>query len=171
MEADVEPDTTIRKCTEVAAANRVRNGDNSSAQVNPDPMCLTSFGDDSTKSLVLSHRDDALVDKGAAPKPCVAPVKMRTLTATDGLVLAGKASSATRINFHQPPLCFCPMEEINLKTSIQHATTHSSFWKLKVVQTKTRQTLVFGSGGFTDYQRACSFLGGSRALLCGEVSV
>ena len=69
-------DKKTRKRTEGAvAANGAKHiGDSSSAQVSPDPMCLTSFGDDSTEPLALSRRKDALVDKGAAvPKSCLPP--------------------------------------------------------------------------------------------------
>ena len=105
-----------------------KTGDNSSAQVDPDPRCLISFGDDSAEPLPLPCRDDVLVDKGvAAPKPCISAVEMHTLTATGGLLPAGTASSATRTNSHQPPLWFCTTEEIDLRTSIQYATTYSSF--------------------------------------------
>ena len=117
MEADVKPDPKTRKRTEDAAADRAISGDNSSAQV--DPMCMTSFGDNSTEPLTLPRRDDALVDKSAAaPKLCRSPVEVGTLTAAGGLLPAGTASSATRTNFHQPPLWCCPTEEINLRTSI-----------------------------------------------------
>ena len=128
MEADIKSDTKPRKHTKDAAADRVISGDNSFAQVDPDQMCLTSFGDDSTEPLALPRRDDALVDKGvAAPKPCFSSVEIRTLTATGGLLPAGTASSATWPNFHQPPLWFCPTEEVDFRTSIQYATTYSSF--------------------------------------------
>ena len=41
MEADVISDTKTRKCTENAAADRAKHGDkSSSAQVEPNPMCL-----------------------------------------------------------------------------------------------------------------------------------
>ena len=64
MEADVTPDTKTRKHTEDAAADRAKHGDkSSSAQVHPDPICLTSFGGDSTKPLALPCRDDAMVHK------------------------------------------------------------------------------------------------------------
>ena len=139
MEVDVKSDSTTRKRTEDAAADQVICGDNFSAQVDPNPMCLTSFHDEFTEPLALPCRDDALVDKGAVvPKPCLSPVEMRTVTAAGGLLPASTALSATRVNFHQPPLWFYPIKEINLRTSVQYATTYSSFWKLKVLQTKTR---------------------------------
>ena len=47
-EAEVPADKKTRKRMEDVAAERVISGDNSSAEVGPDPMCLTSFVDDST---------------------------------------------------------------------------------------------------------------------------
>ena len=49
-------------------ADQAKHGDRCSAnQVNPDPMCLPSFGDGSTGPLALPcSRNEALVDKGAA---------------------------------------------------------------------------------------------------------
>ena len=63
-EAYVKSDTTTCKRMENVPADRVISGNSSSAQVDPDPMCLTSFGDNSTEPLTLPYsRDDALVDK------------------------------------------------------------------------------------------------------------
>ena len=117
------------------------SGDSSSAQVDPDPMCLTSFGDDSTEPPALPRcRDDALVDKDAvASNPFLSPVEVRTLTATGGFLPAGTTSTATRTIFHQPPLWFCPTEEMNSRTSIQYVTTYySSCWKMKVLDKKIK---------------------------------
>ena len=87
-EADVKSDTKTRKRTEDVAADRMISGDNSSAQVDPDPICLTRFGGDSTGPTALPcSRDDALVGKGAAaPKLCLSPTEMRMLTAAGGLL-------------------------------------------------------------------------------------
>ena len=134
MEADVIKNIKTRKRTEgTATTERVTSGDNSSAEVDPDPICLASFGDDSTGPPALPcSRYDALVDNGAAaPKPCLSPVEMHTRTAAGGLFHAGTASTATRTTFDQLPLWFCPIEEPNLRTSNQYATDYSSFWKIK----------------------------------------
>ena len=40
-------------------------------------------------------------------------------------------------------------------------------WR-NVLETKSRQTLVFDPGGCTGRLRACPFLGGRHALLCGR---
>ena len=103
-------DTKIRKRTEDAAADQAKHENSCSAKTvdAPPPMCLTSFGNESTEYPSHTCRDDALVDKGvAAPKPCLLPVKVRTLTAADGLLPTGAASTATRNLFHQPPIWFC----------------------------------------------------------------
>ena len=108
MEADVKSDAKTRMRTEDVAGDRVIIGDSTSAQLDPDPMCLISFGDDSTGPLALPcSRDDALVDKGAAtPKPCLSPVQMRTLTAAGGLLPAGTASTAMKTTFSRPRFCW-----------------------------------------------------------------
>ena len=125
MEADVTTDTKTRKRTEGAAAvELVMSGDNSFAEVNPDPIYLASFGEDYT--LPPGHsctRDDDLVDNGtAASKLCLSPVEMRTLTAAGGFLPAGNAYAATSITCYQWRLWFFPTEETNSeRTSIQHA--------------------------------------------------
>ena len=104
MEADVKSDTETRKRMEDFAAERVISGDNSSAQVDTDPMCLTSFGDDSTRTPAQPcKKNDALVDNGAAaPKPCLSPTEMRTRTTAGNLLSAGTASTAMRTIFPRP---------------------------------------------------------------------
>ena len=163
IEVNGPTDTKTRKRTENAAADQeLKHEDSCSAnQADPDPMCLTSFGRDSAGLLAFPClRDDALVKKGAAaPKPCISPVEMRTQTTTGGLLLTGTASTATRTIFDQPPLWFCLTEEICSRTSIQYATYYSSLWKMKVLETKSRQTLVLDPCGSTGRLRACSFLG------------
>ena len=95
MEADVKSDTKTRKRTEDAAADRAKHGNkSSSAQVDPDPMCLTSFGDDSTEPPALPCRDDAMLDKGAEALKSLSPVEMDTLTDAGGLLPASIASTA-----------------------------------------------------------------------------
>ena len=52
--ADVPTGKETRKRAEDVAADQTEHGDSCSAKkVDPDPMCLTSFGDDSTKSPAL----------------------------------------------------------------------------------------------------------------------
>ena len=116
-------------------------------------------------NLPFPRRDDVLVGKSAAaPKPCFSLVEMRTPKAASSLLPAGTASTIKRSVFHQSPLWFCPTEDINFRTSIQYAM-YSSFWKMKVLETKSRQTLVFDPGDSIDRLRACPFLKRWSALL------
>ena len=99
IEADVTSDKKTRKRTEgAAAAERMLSGDNSSAQVDTNPIRLTSLGENSTGLPALfCPRDDALVDNGTAtPKPCLSPAEMRTRTAAGSLLPAGTVSTAMR---------------------------------------------------------------------------
>ena len=93
MEADVLADKKTRERTEGAAkAVQLVHGDNCSAnRVDSDPMCSTSFGDDSTGPPTLPCSwDDAQVGNGAAaPKSCLSPLEMRSPIATGGLLLTG----------------------------------------------------------------------------------
>ena len=74
MEANGLLDIKTRERTEgAAAAVQAKHGDSCSAnRVYPDPMCLTSFGDNSIGPPALPRsRNDALVGNGAAaPKSC-----------------------------------------------------------------------------------------------------
>ena len=101
---------------------------------------------------------------------------MRTPTVAGGLFPAGTASTAKRTTFDESPLWFCPTKAINLRTSNQYATDYSSFWKMKVIQKKSMQTLVFDPGGSTGRLHACPFCanmtrislkGGSRLVAAG----
>ena len=171
MEADVTADRKTRERTKgVAAVVQVNHGDSCFAKrVQAGPTSSTSFSMNAEPP-ALTRRDDVLVDIGAvAPKSRLSPLKMRTPTAADGLLSASTASTVTRTAFDQPPLWFCPTKEVNLKTSKQYSTDYSSFWKMKVSQTKSMQILMFDPGGFKVRLRACPFLGTWRALLCGKV--
>ena len=106
IEADVAADKKACERTEgAAAAVQAKHGDSCSAKrVQAGPTSSTSFGM-KAESPALHRRDDVLVDIGAeAPKPCLSPVEMHTLTAADGLLPAGKTSTATMITFYQLPL-------------------------------------------------------------------
>ena len=96
---------------------------------------------------------------------------MRTPIAAGGLLPAGKTSTATTTIFQQLPLGFCLTKEIKSRTSNQYPMDYSSFWKLKAIETKSRQTLVFHPGGSAGHLRACPLLGTWRALLCGKIFV
>ena len=171
MESDVPADTKARERS--CSANRV----------DPDPTCYTSFGDDSTGPLALAcSRGDALAGNGAAaPKSCLSSLEMRSSTAACGLLPAGEASTTTRITFFKSCLPFCPTEETDSAgTSTQYALYYnSSFWLnqlstlswRRVIQTKSKQNLVFDPGGSKGRLHPCPFWGTWCMLLCGEVLV
>ena len=173
-EVDIPAEKKSRKRMEgTAAAYQTKHniGDSSSAQVDPGPTSSTSFGM-KAEPPVLPRRDGVLVDKGAAaPKPCLSPAEMRTLTTAGDLLLAGKASIATRIIFYESYIWFCQTEDINSRTTVQYAMDYNSFWKMEVLETKSRQTVVFDHGGYTGRLCTCLFLGTWRTLLCGEFFV
>ena len=102
-EEDVQPNIKIRKRTEDAGADRVKNGDISFARVDDSLTSLTSFDMLAERPALLMFRDDVLVDKVTeAPKPCLPPVEMRTPTAADGLLPAGTTYTAMGIIFTLP---------------------------------------------------------------------
>ena len=175
MESDVKADKKTRVRTEgAAAAVQAKHGDSCSAKrAQAGSKRSTSFSDDSTKPPALPRsRNDALVGNGAtAPKSCFSLLEMGTPTVAGGLLPTGKTSTATMSIFQQLPLGFCLTKEIKSRTSNHYAIVNSSFWKLKVIETKSGQTLLFDPGGSTDQLRTWPFLGTWRALLCGEVSV
>ena len=136
------------------------SGDSFFAQVDPDPMCLASLSDDSTKPLALPHcRDDALVDKSAvASKPCLSSIEMRTLPTARGLLPAGTASIAMRTIV---PGSFFSWSLGEIKKSTSRTNNQlAPLCKWRFIQTKSRQTLVFDPGGSTGRVSACPFLGG-----------
>ena len=167
METDVPTDTKTCERMEDAVAVQAEHANRCSAnQVYPDPMCLTSFGDDSTEPPALPcTRDGALIDNGAAaPKSCLSPVEMRTPTAAGGL-RPGTASTAMMTIFPQPIFSWNFGETKKYTSRINYNLGPS--WR-RVIQTKSRQTLMFNPGGFTSSFCACPFLRTWRALLFGE---
>ena len=87
--ADGQANTETRERTEGAAtAVQAMYGDNCPVdQVDPDPMCSPSFGDDCTGSPAPPcSGKNTLVDNGvAAPKSCLPSLEMRSPTAAGGL--------------------------------------------------------------------------------------
>ena len=183
MEADVPPDKKTREHMEGAAtAVQAKHGGSYSVKrVRIGPIRSTSFGV-KAEPPTLPCRDGALFEKGAAVlKSCLSLREMRTPTTAGGLLPTDKISTATRTACDQPPLWFCPTEEINLRSSLQYASYYNSFRRIhnllaapsirRVIETKSGQNLVFDPGGSTGCLRACPFLGRGRALLCGEAFV
>ena len=161
--------TKTRNRMEDVAAERVIGGDHYLAEVDPDPICLTSFGDDTTGPPAFPcSRDDALVDNGAAaPEPCLWPAEMCTRTAAGGLLPAGTSSTAIRTIFSRSLSSWTLGEEVKGKTSrTNNNQLAPSYWR-KVIETKSRQTLVFDPGGCTGRLRSCPFLGRWHALRTG----
>ena len=153
------------------------HGDSFSAsRVYPGPKAnSTSFGV-KAEPHALPCRDDVVVENGAtAPKSCLSPLKMRTISAADGLLSTGKTSTATKTTFNQPLLRLYSTDKTNLWTSIPPAWYDSSFRRNKllaapscrsVIGTTSGQNRMFDPGGSQGRLRACPFLG---KLLCGEV--
>ena len=166
MEADVPTGTKIRKRTEAAAADQAKHGDSCSAKrvdAGP-PMCLTSFGDDSTEPSALPCRDDVMVDKGAAaPTPRLSPVEMRTPIATGGLLRAGTAATAIRTMFSLSFPSWTLREETKENKSRTNNNQLAPFCRRKDIQMNSRQTHVFDPGGYLGRLRGCLFLGERHA--------
>ena len=187
MEAGGPTDTKTRKRTEGAAtAVQAMRGDGFSARrVEPGPNTnSTSFGV-KVEPPALPCKDDVVVKSGvAASESCLPSLEMRSSTATGGLVPTGKASTATEINYNQPPLRFCSTKETDLeanckKTSIPSASYDSSSvfqernlsatpYCQGIVDTKSRQNRTFDPGGSRGHLRACPFLDrGARWFVMG----
>ena len=180
MMADGQADTKTRERTEGAAtAVQAMHGDSCSANwIDPDPMCSISFGGDSTGPPALSCLgDDALVDKGAAvPKSYFSPLEMRTISAAGGFFPTDKTSTATKTTFDHPTLWLCLTEETNLGTSIQSASYNRSIWRntllappscWRVIETNSRQNMMFDSGGSRSSPRLPVFGNVARVVLWG----
>ena len=114
MEANVPEDEKTRERTESAAtAVQAMHGDICTAKrVQAGPTASTSFGV-KAEPPAFPCRDNLVENGAAAPKLCLSPLEIRTSTAAGGLLLAGEASTTTRITFYQPRLRFCRTEEAN----------------------------------------------------------
>ena len=171
-EANVEPDTKTRKHTEGAsAADRVKNGESSSARLDDGLTTLTNFGMIAKPPAPEKYISDALVNKGAeTPKPHLPLRKVGILSsAAGGLLSAGTASTATRTIFQRRRFSWSLDEatkEITGRTNFNPLAPSS--WR-KVIQKKSRKTLVLDCGGCSCRLRDWPFLEGWRALLRGEV--
>ena len=150
-EADVEPDTKTRKRTEdTSAADRVKNWDSSSTRVDDGQTSLTSFGIIAEPLLKAPEKylGDALVNKGAeVPKPHLPPMEVSIPSyAADGLLSSGTVSTSMRAIFPQPLFSWRLGEETKERTGQANLNQVApSSWR-KVIQTKSRQFLVFDTG-------------------------
>ena len=60
--------------------------------------------------------------------------------------------------------------EIKSRISNQYATDYSIFCKMKALEAKTKQTLVFDPGGYTGRLRSCPFFGNVARVCVGRFS-
>ena len=135
MEADGPANTKTRERTEGAAtAVQSMHGDSFSARrVDPGPNTTsTSFGM-KAEPPALPCRDDVVVEnRVAASKSCLSSLKMRSPTASGGLIPTGKASTVTKTTFNKSRFRLYATEEMKSKenilwTSIPSAWYDSSF--------------------------------------------
>ena len=159
---------TRERTKDAAAAVQANRRDSCSAK--RVQASSTTFGM-KAEPLTLPCRDDVLIENGTtAPKSRLSLLKMRTPTVAGGLLPADKASTSTRIIFYQSRRRFCPTKETNSeRTSNRYASYYSIFWRiisllaapscLRVIKTKSGQTLGVDPGGSTGHLRACPFLG------------
>ena len=150
MKADVQDDKKTRESMEDLAQDG-RLGDISSDRVH-DPIRLTSFGDqDFTEPPALPCRDDALVNQGhEVAKPCLSPVEMRKSTSAGSLLHTGAASTIKIQGTSFPPQLVPwslreTSEEKNNCTRQTFAKYNGS-WHPKMIETKSRQNVVFDRG-------------------------
>ena len=139
--------------------------------VGHDLMHLTSFGDDSTEPPIPEKSiDDALFDEGnEVLKQCPSPVGIRTLTAAGGLLPASTAFTAIRTIFPRPLFSWSLGEETKGRNDWTSFSQLAPLCWRGVIQTKSRQTLVFDPDCWPGHLRGCPFLGGRHALLSGYV--
>ena len=139
-------------------------------------MRLTSFGDkDYTEPPALPCRDDALVNQGhKVVKPCLSPMEIRKSTSAGSLLDAG-ATSITKTQATNFPQQLFPWsfretsEEKNICTRQTFAKYNRS-WHPKVMETKSRQNMVFDPGGLSGCLCGCPFWeGGARCIVGGLI--
>ena len=172
MKADVQEDNKTRESAEDFAQDG-RLGDISSDRVH-DPVRLTSFGDqDYTEPPALPCRDDALVNQGPeVAKPCLSPVEMRKSTSAGSLLNAGAASTIITQGTNFPPQLLPwsfreTNEEKNVCTTRQTFAKYNRSWHPKVIETKSRQSVVFDPGGLSGCLCGCPFWEGDARCIVG----
>ena len=143
MEADVKSDTNTRKRAEDAAADQAKHGNRCFAKrVGAGPTSLASLGKIAKPPLAPKKCiSDALVDKNAtAPKPCLSPEEMRTLTAAGGLHPTGIPSTAMTTIFPRPCFSWSLGETKKHTSRTNNQLAPFGWWR--VIQTISRQTRV-----------------------------
>ena len=151
------------------------NRNNSSARrVDDGPTSLTNFGKIAKPPLAPEKCiGGALVNEGhEAPKRYLPPVEARMLSsAAGGLLSSGTASTAMRTVFPRPFLSWSLGRETKRRAGRTNFDQLAPPYWTRVIQTKSRQTLLFDPGGCTGHLRACPFIGGWRAFFFGEAFV
>ena len=168
--ADAQDDKKTRESTEDFAQDR-RLGDISSDRVH-DPMRLTSFGDqDYTEPPALPCRDDALINQGhEVAKPCLSPEEIRKSTSAGSLIHAGATSTKTQGTNFPPqlfPWSFHETSEEKNNCTIQTFAKYNRSWHPKMIETKSRQNMVFGPGGMSGCSCGCPFWEGDTLCIVG----
>ena len=150
------------------------NEDSSSERrVDDGPKSVTSLGMIAEPPASQQCIKDALVNKSAeTSKPQLPPVKVRMLSsAAGGLLPAGTASTAMRTTFSRPLPSWTLGGETKERSSRTNLNQLAPLCCREILKTKSRQTLVFEPDDCSGRLRGCPFLGGWRALLCGEIFV
>ena len=172
MKADVQEDKKTRESTEDFTQDG-RLGDISSDRVH-DPMRLTSFGDKHhTEPPALPCRDYALVNQGyEVTKTCLSPVKIRK-SISAGSLLDAAATLITKTQGTNFPPQLLPWnfretsEEKNISMTRQTFAKYNRSWHPKVVETKSRQNVVFDPGGLSGCLCGCPFWEGDARCIVG----
>ena len=179
IESDVQTDTKTRERMEGAAtAVQAMHGYSFSAnRVHPGSKITSTSFVMKAEPPALPCKDDVLVENGAAaPKSCLPPLEMRTTTAAGGFLPTGKTTTAIWTTLDRPTLWFCLTEDESLRTSTSYALYYnSSFWLnqlpasswRRLIQTKSRQNLMFDPGGSRSFPRLPVFGNVARVALWG----
>ena len=135
---------------------------------------LTSFGDqDYTEPPALLCRDDALVNQGhEVAKPCLSPVEIRKSTSAGSFLHAGETSTTKTQGTDFPPQLLPrsfreTSEEKKISTTRHISAKYNRPWHLKVIETKSRQNMVFDPGGLSDGLCGCPFWEGDARCIVG----
>ena len=173
MKADVQEDKKTRESTEDFAQDGIL-GDVSSDRVH-DPMRLTGFGDkDYTEPPTLPCRDNTLVNQShKVAKPCLSPVEIRKSTSAGSLQRAGATSTTKTQGTNFPPQLlpwsFHEMDEEKNNCTRQIFAKYNRSWHPKVIETKSRQNMVFDPGGLSGCPYGCPFWEGDARCIVGGV--
>ena len=131
---------------------------------------------DYTEPPALPCRDDALVNQGhEVAKPRLSPVEIRKSTSAGSFLHAGATSITKTQGTNFPPLLLPwsfreTSEEKNIFTTRQTFAKYNRSWHPKVIETKSRQNMVFDPGGLSGCLCGCPFWeGGARCIVGGLI--